>query len=164
MATPWGVELHEDVLVIIDHKVLEGVGNDNSHGTLLAFGDRLRLDAGLNFAAKDIFHELTNILLSNLLRLVVRVLFIVDCVLYCEGREFFRFKVEICSMGAKGFGVNSRDIDAAFQLLSDRLQRRSKLCAFFRSFGKNICKGNTGLVRVIIVTNLPEDMLIRTKG
>jgi hypothetical protein len=41
MSTPWGIELHQDILVVVDYKVLEGVGNDNGHRTLLLVGDRL---------------------------------------------------------------------------------------------------------------------------
>lgn len=145
MTAPRSVELEQDILVVINDKLLVATAHDHSDWTLLGLGNRLRLDARLNLAINDIFYELANFLGVNLLGLVVGVLGVLGGILNGESGEDLRLQVEVAGVSTKEFSVEGNDVDLSAVLGSDRAEVLSELIAFLFGLGENIGQWNTGL-------------------
>lgn len=145
MSTPGCVEFKKDILVFIKDNVLVGVRHDNSDWAFLGLGNRLRLDARLRLAIKNILDKFTNVLGLELLALVIGVLGVLLGVLDGEGREFLRVQVEVSSVGAEQLSIDCGDVDSALVFLGNRLEVLGKLIALLLGFGENVCQWNTGL-------------------
>ena len=145
MSTPGCVEFKKDILVFIKDNVLVGVRHDNSDWAFLGLGNRLRLDARLRLAIKNILDKFTNVLGLELLVLVIGVLGMLLGVLDGKGREFLRVQVEVSSVGAEQLSIDCGDVDSALVFLGNRLEVLGKLIALLLGFGENVCQWNTGL-------------------
>ena len=99
MSTPGCVEFKKDILLFIKDNVLVGMRHDNSDWAFLGLGNRLRLNAGLRLAIKNVLDKFTNVLGLELLVLVIGVLGMLLGVLDGKGREFLRVQVEVSSVG-----------------------------------------------------------------
>lgn len=147
VTAPRGVELEENILLVVDHKLLVRVGNDNSDRTFLSLGNGLRLDARLNLAVQDVLDELADILSLELLVLVIRILGVLGGVLDGEGRELFGVKVEVSSVGAEHGSVDSGNVDGTLVLLSDGLELLSELLTLLLGLGEDVGEGDTSLMK-----------------
>ena len=83
--------------------------------------------------------------MRNLFALVEGEFLVLDGFLNGECGPLVGFKVEITGVGAKGLGVDGSQIDLAFVLLRDGLQRLGERFALFGGLCENIAKRNTGL-------------------
>lgn len=145
MSTPGCVELKKDILLFVKDNVLVGVGHDISDRAFLGLGNRLRLDARLRLAIKNVLNKFTNILDLELLALVIGVLGMLLGVLDGKGRELLRVQVEVSSVGAKQLSIDCGDVDSALVFLSNRLEVLGKLIALLLGFGENVCQWDTSL-------------------
>lgn len=145
VAAPRGIELQQDVLVIVDDEILVRVRHDDGHGALLGLRDRLRLDAGLNLAIENVLDELANILGLDLLGLVVGILGVLLGVLDGKGRELFGVKVKVAGVGTEHLGVNGGDVDGTLVLLGDGLEVLGVLLTLLLGLGENVGQRNAGL-------------------
>ena len=120
--------------------------NYNCDGALLLFWDGLGLDARLYFSSDKVVNELANTLLIELLVLrEEREFLVLNRLLNGKGRPFANLKIKIVSVLAKGFGVDSSEVNSAFVLFSNRLKGSSERFAVFGGFSENIGERNTGL-------------------
>lgn len=136
--TPWGVELKEDILLIIENKLLIRVSHDDGDWAFLSFGNGLRLDARLNLAVKNILNKFANILGIYFLGLIIGILGVLFRVLNGEGREFLGIKVKVAGMSAEHLRINGSDVDSAPVFLGNRLEVLGELLALFLSFCEDI--------------------------
>lgn len=146
VSTPGGIELDQDILVVVNDQVLVGVGDNDGNGTLLLLGDGLRLDAGLNLAVQDLLDELANLLGINLLRLVVRVLGALDGVLNGECRELLGVQVQVVGVSTESLSIDGSDVDSAAVLLSDGLEVLSELLALLGGLSEDVGQRNASLI------------------
>ena len=91
----------------------------------------LRLDAGLDLTVEIVSHKLANILFGDLLALIEREFLVLDCFLNRKCRPCANFQVEISSMGAESFRINSSKADFALVLLRKRLYYCGELGSLF---------------------------------
>lgn len=150
MSTPGGVELDEDILVVVDDQVIVGVGDDNGNRTLLLLGDGLRLDAGLDLAVQDLLDELANLLGIDLLALVVGELRALGGVLNGEGRELLGVEVQVVGVSAESLSIDGSNVDSAAVLLSNGLEVLSELLALLGSLSEDVGQRNARLVTTIV--------------
>lgn len=116
VTAPWGVELNEDVLVVVDDDVLVAVGNDDGDWALLGLWDWLRLDGWGDLAGGEVLNELGDGLLSELLVLWEWVLGVLGGLL--DGESWpLGLEVEVWSVGTEGDSVNGGKVDLALVLL-----------------------------------------------
>jgi hypothetical protein len=144
VAAPRGVEFDEDILGVVEDNVFVRVSDNDGHGGFLLFWDRLRLDAGLEFAVHEIFDKSANLLLGKLVA-VKGVFLVLDGLLNGERWERIGGEVQIGGVGTKCFGIDNGHIDLASVLLCDRLQGLSELSSLFRSLGEDVGEGNASL-------------------
>lgn len=145
MAAPGGIELHENVLIIIDDQIGVGVSNNNSYRAFLSLRNGLGLNTGVNLAIENVLNELANFLSINLLGLIPRELGVLSGILDSEGREFLRVEVEIGSMGTKQLGVESSKVDLSTVLFSEGLEVSSKLLALLSGISEDIGQWDASL-------------------
>ena len=147
MTAPGSVKLQQDILVIVDDKFLVAEANNNGDGALLGLRNRLRLDAGINLAIKNILDELANLLGINLLGLVVGVLGVLGGLLDGKSRELFGLQVQIAGVGPESLRVKGDDVNLTTVLFSNRAEVLGEFLALFLSLGKNVSQRNPGLKR-----------------
>lgn len=160
MSTPRGIELNENVLLVIVDKLIVVLSNENSDGTVLALGDGLGLDARLNLALKDVVDKCSNGLLGDLLVLIEGILLAVVDVLDSESGELITDEVEVVGMRTESLSVDGSDIDLALVLLGDRPEHSSELIALFLGLGEQVGKGNAGLQfqsRLVLQRNIKRN-------
>jgi hypothetical protein len=146
VTAPRSVELEQDILVVINDKLLVATAYNHSDWTLLGLGNRLRLDAGLNLAINDVLDEFANFLSVNLLGLIVGVLGVLGGILDSESGENLRLQVKVAGVSTKELGVEGNNVDLSAVLGSDRAEFLSELIALLFGFRENIGQGNTGLI------------------
>lgn len=142
VTAPGGVELNENVLVVVNDDILVVVGNDDSYGTVIGFGNGLRLDARVNLASEEVVNELANLLLGDLGLLVVGELLVLLGALDSESGPGADLEVKVASVLAEGLGVDGSEVDLALVLESEGLQLLGKLLTFLGSLGEDVCEGN----------------------
>ena len=152
MSTPWGVELDENILVVIDDNILVVVGNNDGDRAVLGLWDGLRLDAGLDLAVKDILDELGDVFLDNLLGLVVRVFGVVGGILNGERGPLLSVEVQISTVSSESLGVNGCEVESTLVLLGNGLQGSGVFLTLLRGLSEDIGEGNPSLD--IIITSV----------
>jgi len=145
MTTPWGVEFNKNILLIIHHYLAIVVGHDDMDGAILLLGKGFGLDAGLNFAVNKVLNKRANVLLGDLFGLVKGEFLVLDGLLNRESGPFVNLEVQITGVGTKSFGIDGREINNAFVLLSKGFESVCKLLALLWSLGEDIGKRDTGL-------------------
>lgn len=122
MAAPRGVELYENIFLVVNDDVLVVMGYYDLNIALLLLGNGLRLDTWVDFARDKIIDKLANVFRRELLALVKRKFLVLDGFLDRKGRPFVSFEVEIGRVGAKGFGVDGGEADGTLVLFCDGLK------------------------------------------
>ena len=149
VAAPWCVELDQNVLAVVEDNVLVVLSNDNSDRAVVLLGNGLALDRGLNLAGKVVTNKSPDVLLCKLIVLVEGEFLVLGDILDRKRRKLVSHEVEVTSVSSEGFGVDGGEVDRAFVLLSDRLERGSELLAFLWSLGEDVCEGQAGLVLLV---------------
>jgi hypothetical protein len=119
VSAPWGVELDENVLVVVNDLSLVVVGDDDGDGALLLLGNGLRLDAWVDLSGDEIIHERCDLRGGE--RAGVRELLVLVRLLDGESGELAGLEVEVSSVLSEGLGVNGREVDGALVLGSEGL-------------------------------------------
>lgn len=145
MAAPRGVELKEDVLIIVNDKLLVAVSHNGRDRTLLRLRDGLRLDARLHFAIEDVLDEFADILGVHFLGLVVGILGVLLGVLDGKGGELLGIEVKVISVGTEQLRVNGGDVNSTAVLFSNRLELLRKFLTLLGGFRENVCQRDTSL-------------------
>ncbi len=134
MTAPWGVELEKNIVLILQNDLFVVVGHNDLDRALLLFWNRLRLDAGVDFAINEGLNECANIIVRNLLVLVKRKLLVLDSLLDGKSWPFAIFEVQITSVRTESLGVNGGEADDTLVLLCERLEFSGQLSALLWSF------------------------------
>lgn len=145
VTAPRGVEFKQDILVIVDDKILVAMAHDNSDRALLGLRNGLGLDAGINLAVKDILDEFANLLGVNFLRLVIGVLGVLGGLLDGESGELLGLQVKVAGVGTEQRGVEGNDVDVTTVLLSNGAEVLSELLALLRSLREDVSQRNASL-------------------
>ena len=151
VTAPWGVELKENILVVVNHNLVIVLRNDNSDRAFLLLWDGLRLDAWLDLSGDEVINELADFLLSELLGLVIRKLLVVVRLLNSESGELADLEVEVGGMLTESLGVNSGEVDGALVLDGEGLQLFGKLLTLFGGLGENVGEGDTSLFNSVSI-------------
>lgn len=122
MAAPWSVEFDENVFIGFHYDIFVVVRDDDLDRTVLFFGDRFALNAGLDLAVDEVLDEITDFLLGELLALIQGELLVLDSFLNGKGGPLVHFEVQVTGVGAEGFGVNDGEVDFALMFLGNRLE------------------------------------------
>jgi hypothetical protein len=118
VTAPWGVELEEDILVVLDDKVVVGVGDNDGDWSLLLLWNWLRLDGWRDLALGVVLNKLGDGLLGELLILWEWELGVLGGFLDSESWPL-GLKVEVWSVSTESDGVNGSEVDLALELLSE---------------------------------------------
>ena len=145
VAAPRGIEFKQDILVIVNDKILVAMAHDNGDRTLLCLGNRLRLDTRINLPVKNILNKFANILGVHLLRLIIGVSSILGGLLDSESRKLLWFQVKVASVGTKQFGIEGDDVDFTTVLLRNRAEFFSELLTLLRGLREDVSQRNTSL-------------------
>jgi hypothetical protein len=148
VSAPGSVELKEDILLVVDNKVLVALGDDHGGTRLLLLGNRLALDAGLNLALNELLNESADSLLADVLDgtlLGVGELLVLGNVLDGERGPGANLKVEVAGVLAESGSVDGSEVDLSAVLLSDRLQVGGERLALLGGLGEDVGEGKTGL-------------------
>ena len=65
VTAPWGVELEENIILVVNHDVLVVVCNDNLDRPCLLFGNRFGLDAGFDLAVDEFLNKRGNLIMRD---------------------------------------------------------------------------------------------------
>lgn len=122
MATPWSVELNQNILLVVKNNFIVVLGNYNGDWAILRLWDWLGLDAWINLASDEVVNELANCLGSKLVRLVEWELLVLDSLLNSESWPFVSLKVEVTSVLSKGLCIDGSEVDLALVLLGNLLE------------------------------------------
>ena len=145
VSTPGCVEFKKDILLIVNDNVLVRMRHDNSDWAFLGLGNRLRLNARLRLAIKNVLDKFADVLDLELFVLVIGVLGMLLGVLDGKGWKFLRVQVEVSSVGTKQLSIDCGNVDSSLVLLGNRLEVLGELIALFLGFGENVCQWDTGL-------------------
>jgi len=148
MPAPWGVELDEDVLVLVHDDIVIVVGHNHMYRPVLLLWDGLGLDAWLDLAVDEVLDELADFLRAELLLLVERELLVLDRLLDGEGGPLVDLKVQVASMRAIRLCVDDSEVDGTLVFLCDIFQRPGELCTLLRSLGENVRKRDASLTQI----------------
>lgn len=151
MTAPWGVELKENILVVVNHNLVIILRNDNSDRAFLLLRNGLRLDAWLDLSGNEVINELTDFLLSELLGLVIRKLLVLVRLLDSESGELADLEVEVGGMLTEILGVNSGEVDGTLVLDGEGLQLLGKLFTLFGGLGEDVGEGYTSLFNSVSI-------------
>jgi hypothetical protein len=110
---------------------------DNGDRTLLFLWNRLRLDAGLQFAINKVLDECADSLLCELVALEW-VFLVLDSLLDGKCGPTVCRKVEVTGMGTKCLCIDGGQVDLALIFLGNWLQDSRECDSLFRSFGKDV--------------------------
>jgi hypothetical protein len=121
VTTPWGIEFHQDVLIVVDDDIIVIMCHNDRDWTLLLLGDGLRLDTGLDLAIEKVGHEFTNLFLGDLFGLVEGEFLVFDGFLNRKGRPGADFQIQVASVGTKRLGINGSEVDFTLELLCEWL-------------------------------------------
>jgi hypothetical protein len=115
VSTPRRVKFDEDVLVIVNDKLLVCVGNDHRDRAFLSLGNRLALDAWVELSGNEIIHELANSFLGEFGAIKGKFLIFVRF-LNGEGGPLANFQIEVSGMCTKRLSINGGKVDLALVL------------------------------------------------
>lgn len=101
VTAPWGIELEENIMVIVHNNVLVIVGYNNLHWAFLLLGNRLGLDAWVNLAVNEVLDEFADVIVGDLHVLVERKLLVLDGLLNGKRGPLVDFEVQITSVCAE---------------------------------------------------------------
>ena len=153
VTTPWGVELEENIVLILHDDFLVILGDDHLDVTLLLLGDRLGLDARLKLAVDKVLDECSDILLGELLLLIKGELLVLDCLLDGEGGPLAVLQVEVLRVGAEIFGVDGGEVDLTLMFLGKGFQGLGELGAFLLGFCEDVGEWEFSLAHVSIAVS-----------
>lgn len=145
VTAPWCIELHENILVIVQNDVFVVVRHDNLYRAILLFGDGFRLDAWLHLPVDKILNELANFFLCERFALVQRELLIFDSLLDRKGGPFVGLEVQVVSVSTESFGVDGCEADDSLMFFRHRLESFSKFITLLGRLGEDVGQGNTSL-------------------
>ena len=138
MSAPGGVELDEDILLVVNDNLLIVAAYDHGDGAFLGLGNRLRLDARLYLAVQDVLNELADLLGVKLLGLVIGELGVLGGLLDGEGRELLGLKVQVAGVGAKELRIKGDDVDGSTVLLGDGAEFLSELLTLLSGLSEDV--------------------------
>lgn len=143
VAAPGGVELNQNVLVLVVLDNLGVSGGDNDlDGAVVLLGNSFGLDRGLDSARQDILSQLLHLLNSELTLLVQGELGAGDDVLDTESGPLL-LQVDVGSVGAELGGVNVSEVHLALEGLGDGLNLGAVLGALLGSGEEEVGEGET---------------------
>lgn len=143
VAAPGGVELNQNVLVLVVLDNLGVSGGDNDlDGAVVLLGNSLGLDRGLDSAGQDILSQLLHLLNSELTLLVQGELGAGDDVLDTKSGPLL-LQVDVGSVGAELGGVNVSEVHLALEGLGDGLNLGAVLGALLGSGEEEVGEGET---------------------
>jgi hypothetical protein len=87
MATPWSIELDQNILLVVKHDIFVVLRDNYCHWSFLLLRDRLGLDAGLDLAINKVLYKLAHVLIGEFGSAEGELL-ILDGILDSEGRPF----------------------------------------------------------------------------
>lgn len=145
VAAPRGIVLNKNVFVILDHKILVVVANNDRDRSLLCLRNRLGLDAGLNLSIENALDERADVLSIDFLGLVKRVLGVLRRVLDGERWELLGVKVEGSGVSTKRFGIDRGDVNCSPVLLGNRSELLCELLSLLFRLRENVCQRNARL-------------------
>jgi hypothetical protein len=148
VSAPRGVELNENVLLVVDDKVLVALGDDHSGTRLLLLGDGLALDAGLDLAGDKVVNERADSLLGDVLDsalLGVGELLVLGNVLDGERGPGADLEVQVAGVLAESGSVDGSEVDLSAVLLGDRLEVGGERLTLLGGLGEDVGEGKTGL-------------------
>ena len=65
VTAPWGVELEEDIVLVVNHDILVVVCNYNLDRSCLFFGNGFGLDAGFDIAVDELLDERGDLIMRD---------------------------------------------------------------------------------------------------
>lgn len=143
VAAPGGVELDQNVLVLVVLDNLGVSGSDNdSDGAVVLLGDGLGLDRRLDSAGQDILSQLLHLLNSELTLLVQGELGASDDVLDTESGPLL-LQVDVGGVSAELGGVNVGKVHLALVGLGDGLDLGAVLGALLGGGEEEVGEGET---------------------
>lgn len=145
VTAPRGIELQQDILVIVDDELLVALADNNGDRALLGLGDGLGLDTRLDLALQNILDELANGLGLDLFGLVEGVLDVLCGVLDGKGWERLWLQIKVASVGTKQLGIQGDNVDGTAVLLGDRLELVGEGLALLRGLREDVRQRNTSL-------------------
>lgn len=154
MSAPWGVELDQDILLVVHDNLLVVLGDDDSDWAIVGLWDRLALDGRLDLARDKVGHELLNVLGVDLLILREGELLVLVDLLDRESGPLANLEVEVACVLTEGLGVDSGEGDLALVLLSDRLELLSKVVTLGSLLGEDVSEGNASLIVVSSIVSM----------
>jgi len=138
VSTPWGIELEENIIVVVENDIFVVVGYDNLDRAFLLLRNGLGLDARIDLAVEETLDEMANIIMSDLLGLIEGEFLILLSLLDGERGPFAILQVEVLGVGAKGLGVDGGEVDRTLVFLSQGLEFFSDLGPLLFSFSEDI--------------------------
>ena len=145
MTAPRGVVLQKDIILIFEDNVLVAVGYHYLNGTFLFLRDGLRFDAWLHLATNEFLNKLLNIVVSDLLGLIVWEFLGLDSVLDGKSGPLALLEVQVGSVGAECFSVDSGEVESALVFLRKGLQGLGKFSPLFRGVGEDVSQWELSL-------------------
>ena len=145
MTAPGGVELEENIVLVIQNDLFVVIGHNDLNRAFLLLWNRLGLDAGGDLAVHKVLDECADIVMCKLLLLVERKLLVLDGLLDGESWPFAIFEVQVASMGAESLGVNCGEADDTLVLLCQRLEFSGQLSALLWSFREYVGQWDASL-------------------
>lgn len=148
VTAPGGVELEEDILLVVDDEVLVALGDDDGGTGLLLLGDGLALDAGLDLALDELLNERADGLGGDVLGgalLGEGVLLVLGDVLDGESGPGADLEVQVAGVLAEGGSVDGSEVDLAAVLLGNGLKVSGERLTLLGSLGEDVGEGKAGL-------------------
>lgn len=144
MSAPWGIELNQHILGVVQDNVLVSMGHHNNDRASLFFGNRLRLDAGLHLASNKFLDKGPDRLLCQRVSLK-GVLLVLDRLLNGKGGPLVGEQVKIASMSTKSLCVDGCKVDGALEFLSNGPEGLGERLALFLGLSEDVSERNTRL-------------------
>jgi len=119
VATPSSIEFNKDVLIVIEHDLLEGLSNDSVDGLILEFGNWLALERRLKVASEVLLDPCQNKIRGKFLGLIKRVLELLRKILDNKGRPVGLHEIESATVVTEFDGVNGDKIHLGLEFLGN---------------------------------------------
>lgn len=148
VSTPWGVELKEDVLVVVDDHVLIVLGNHYCDGTILLLWDRLALNGWLDLPRNEVLHEFADVICAQVrgrALLAIGKLLILLGVLNGESGPGTDFEIEVATVLTESGSIDGGEANLALDLLSDGPEVLGDRFALLDGLGEDIGEWDAGL-------------------
>lgn len=160
MSTPWGIELNEDILAVIEDNLFEFHGDQSEDGPLLGLRDGLAPQRGLELAGGVFLEEGSDGLSAELLRLVEGILHLSRDFLDDECGPLANSEVHRLAMFSESVGVNPGKVDLASVFLSEWLERLDEsVLALVDGVNEEVCQrtASIGVDGVVLAINLLKE-------